>query len=44
MESVKISPKKCKIAMALAGHRTALFDPSVVEKASLVICDGQFSF
>ena len=23
MESVKISPKKCKIAMALAGHHTA---------------------
>ena len=23
---------------------SALFDPSVVEKASLVICDGQFSF
>ena len=25
-------------------ERSALFDPSVVEKASLVICDGQFSF
>ena len=24
MESVKISPKKCKIAMALAGHHSAL--------------------
>ena len=24
MESVKISPKKCKIAMALAGHHTTL--------------------
>ena len=23
---------------------SALFNPSVVEKASLVICDGQFSF
>ena len=25
-------------------ERSALFDPSVVEKASLVIYDGQFSF
>ena len=24
MESVKISPKKCKIAMALAGHHRAV--------------------
>ena len=24
MESVKISPKKCKIAMALAGHHNGL--------------------
>ena len=24
MESVKISPKKCKIAMALAGHHNCL--------------------
>ena len=26
MESVKIAPKKCKIAMALAGHHRSAFE------------------
>ena len=31
MESVKISPKKCKIAMALAGHHTPV-NPQLSQK------------
>ena len=37
MESVKISTKKCKIAMALAGHHTA-----VLYQLSYTLEEGQF--
>ena len=31
MESVEISPKKCKIAMALAGHHTGRASMNIIE-------------
>ena len=35
MESVKISPKKCKIAVALAGHHSAMLPSDIIDFAML---------
>ena len=40
MESVKISPKKCKIAMALAGHHTALYNGHLYTMATFFCLQG----
>ena len=34
MESVKISPKKCKLAIALAGHHSGSITLTMVQKTA----------
>ena len=34
MESVKISPKKCKLAIALAGHHSGSITLTIVQKTA----------
>ena len=47
MESVKISPKKCKIAMAFAGHHSALLPSDIIDFAmfplSAILAEKSFS-